>query len=134
VLGLQPNEAVVVRNPGGRVTEGFINELMVLATVAIVEKLSPGFELIVMQHTDCGLAHLSPDEHGGVLAAMFGVDPQDVTHRHLADPDRAVLGDIDRLRDVPVIPRTLVVSGLVYDIDNGETRVVRAPTPLAEFG
>ena len=55
VLGLELGEAVVLRNPGGRVTPAFISELAVLATVAQMEGLETGFELILMHHTDCGL-------------------------------------------------------------------------------
>ena len=42
VLGLQLGEAVVLRNPGGRVTPAFISELAVLATVAQIEGLETG--------------------------------------------------------------------------------------------
>ena len=65
VLGLELGEAVVLRNPGGRVTPAFISELAVLATVAQIEGLETGFELILMHHTDCGLARLDGPEQRG---------------------------------------------------------------------
>src|SRR5262249_31626833 len=51
VLGLDLGEAVVLRNPGGRVNPAFIQSLGVLRGVANVEGLEPAFELIVMHHT-----------------------------------------------------------------------------------
>lgn len=62
VLGLELGEAVVLRNPGGRVTPAFISELAVLATVAQLEGLETGFELIIVHHTDCGLTRLDGPE------------------------------------------------------------------------
>jgi carbonic anhydrase len=130
VLGIAPHEAVVIRNPGGRVTDSFLRELLVLATVAAVEGLDPGFELIVMHHTDCGLSHLSAETHAGVLAPMFGIDATEIADRHLADPFLAVAADIELLRENPFVPGTLVASGLVYDIDSGRITSVVAPNPL----
>lgn len=69
VLGLQLGEAVVLRNPGGRVTPAFISELAVLATVAQIEGLEAGFELILMHHTDCGLARLDGPEQRAQIRA-----------------------------------------------------------------
>jgi carbonic anhydrase len=130
VLAIAPNEAVVVRNPGGRVTESFINNLAVLATVASIEGLDPGFELIVMHHTDCGLSRLGEEHHAALLASMFG-DRGTALHT-VADPDTTVAEDIDILRRNPFIPGTLVVSGLVYDVDSGQARTVVDPAPLSE--
>jgi len=132
VLGLNPNEAVVVRNPGGRVTPDFLRHLAVLATVAATESFSTGYELILMQHTDCGLAHLSPEAHADVLAPFLGVDPADVASKHLADPREAVRSDIAALRDNRFVPRTLVVTGLVYDVDTGRVETIVSPAALGE--
>ena len=129
VFALAPNEAVVVRNPGGRVTESFIQSLAVLATVAAIEGLAPGFELIVMHHTDCGLARLGGAPYANLLTAMFGnvgTAPHTVT-----DPETTVSEDIDVLRGNPFVPGTLVVSGLVYDTDTGRARFVVLPAPLS---
>ena len=130
VLGLAANDAVVIRNAGGRVTDGFLKILMVLATVALVEGLDPGFELILMQHTDCGLSHLSTADHGGVLAPMFGVEPARLAALHLDDPVSAIVHDVDLLRSNPLMPRTLVVGGLVYDVETGRVATIVEPEPL----
>ena len=129
VLGLMPNEAIVIRNPGGRVTPDFLRSLAVLAVVAMTENLSAAYELILMQHTDCGLSHLSPETNADVLASFFGVTSDEVANKQLGDPREAVRRDVSLLRSNPLVPRTLVVSGLVYDVDTGrvETIVPRAP-------
>ena len=131
VLGLQPNEAIVLRNPGGRLTQGVLNELAVLATIGALEGVTVAFELILMQHTDCGISHLSAIDHADLLAAMFGTDPTDIAAKHTDDPTRAVATDVELLRSNPLMPRDLVVSGLVYDVDSGNVETIIAATPLA---
>lgn len=133
VLGLSPHEVVVIRNPGGRVTAAFQQNLLVLATVAAIEGMDPGFELIVMHHTDCGLSHLSAETHASILAPMFGIDPHEIADRHIADPHLAVSTDLGVLGANPFIPRTLIVSGLVYDIDSGRVTSVVDPRPLGDI-
>jgi carbonic anhydrase len=128
VFGLMPNEAIVIRNPGGRVTPDFLRSLAVLATVAMTENLSAS-ELIVMQHTDCGLSHLSPETNADVLASFFGVTPDEVANQQLDDPREAVRSDVSLLRSNPLIPGTLVISGLVYDVDTGRVETIVPPVP-----
>ena len=103
------------------------SNLAVLATVAQTERFAPGYELIIMQHTDCGLSHLSPETHADVLASFLGVTPAEVAAKHLGDPREAVRSDIAHLRDNPLVPDTLVTSGLVYDVDTGHVDTIVAP-------
>jgi carbonic anhydrase len=127
VLGLMPNEAIVIRNPGGRVTPDFLRSLAVLVAVAMTENLSAGYELILMQHTDCGLSHLSPETNADLLASFFGVTPDEVANKQLGDPREAVRSDVSLLRSNPLVPRTLVVSGLVYDVNTGRVETIVPP-------
>src|ERR1700678_4541885 len=59
VLGTKPGEAVVMRNIGGRVTPGVLEQLGMLGRIGQVAGEIPGgggeFHLIVLQHTDCGI-------------------------------------------------------------------------------
>jgi carbonic anhydrase len=122
VLGLEPGEAVVLRNPGGRVTNDVLRSLLVLSTVAAVDNLGSGFEIVVVHHTDCGLRRLAGPEHASLIASYAGVTTEEVTDLALADPLTAVRRDVDRLRSV-VSPDT-TVTGLVYDLESGTVRPV----------
>jgi carbonic anhydrase len=130
VLGLELGEAVIVRNAGGRVTPAFIQSLAVLAVVAAVEGLAPGFELIVMQHTDCGLSRLDRADYTTMVAQYFGIEEAQVGAKHLSDPHEAVRTDLHALCAHPLIPPTLIASGVVYDIASGRAELVAAPAPL----
>ena len=78
-------------------------------------------------HTDCGTSRLSGREHAGLLAAHFGVDPTLVDDRAVRDPRAAVAFDVELLRTHPFIPDSLVISGVVYDIDAGRVDLVVPP-------
>ncbi|MGA8744287.1 MAG: carbonic anhydrase [Solirubrobacterales bacterium] len=132
VLGVDLGEAVVLRNPGGRVTPSFIQNLAILAVVAAVEGLDPGFELIVMHHTDCGMSRLDGGEHAGLLAHYFGVEEEEIPVKHVSDPYKSVQADLEVLRSNPLIPPTLIASGIVYNIESGQAKMVCPPAPLGD--
>ena len=62
VLGIKPGEAVVMRNIGGRITPGLLEQLGLLGRIGEVAGEIPGgggeFHIIVLQHTDCGITRL----------------------------------------------------------------------------
>src|SRR4029077_8455377 len=62
VLGVKPGEAVVMRNIGGRITPGLLEQLGLLGRIGEVAGETPGgggeFHLVVLQHTDCGITRL----------------------------------------------------------------------------
>jgi carbonic anhydrase len=118
VLGLEPGEAVVLRNPGGRVTNDVLRSLLVLSTVASIDGLGSGFEIIVVHHTDCGLSRLSTPDHAPLIAGYVGVSTEEVADLALADPLAAVRHDVNRLRAVVQSPDT-TITGLVYDLESG---------------
>ena len=65
VLGIKPGEAVVMRNIGGRITPGLLEQLGLLGRIGQVAGEIPGgggeFHIIVLQHTDCGMTRLADD-------------------------------------------------------------------------
>jgi carbonic anhydrase len=114
------------------VTPALVQNLAVLATVAAIEGLETGFELVVMHHTDCGLARLGGPEHTGLLANYLGISEDEVPHRHVTDPMASVRTDIELLRSNPFLPRTLVASGIVYEVETGRAEIVCPPAALGE--
>lgn len=67
------------------------------------------------------------------MAHYLGVDQNDVVIRYLSDPVASVQTDLQLLRANPLIPRTLIASGVVYDIATGRVSVICPPAPLAEI-
>ncbi|GAA2153350.1 carbonic anhydrase [Kitasatospora kazusensis] len=119
VLGLRLDEAVVIRNEGGRVTPDVLRTLTTLATVALVENLDLDIEIVVMHHTDCGTSRLARPEHAALAAQIFGVGEDELDAKHLTDPVAAVRADLRTLRSTPLIPADMRLAGLVYDVETG---------------
>jgi carbonic anhydrase len=126
IFGIKPGEAVVMRNIGGRITPGLLEELSLLGRVGEVAGAIPGgggeFHIIVLQHTDCGMTRLAGDP--ARLAHYFQINEDEVKTKTVLDPRTAVAGDVAVLRAVPGLPSQWLISGLVYDVATGLVEVV----------
>ena len=136
ILGLEPGEAVVLRNVGGRVTPGTVQLLRMLLQVPTGASTPTGenanasspFHLIVLQHTDCGITRMASNM--ALMSDYFGVPPAELPAKAILDPRAAVVADVAALRAIPGLPSTLLVSGLVYDTETGLVEIVVPPAPL----
>lgn len=130
IFGLQPGEAVVIRNIGGRVTPGLLEQLGLLGRIGQVAGEVPGgggeFHLVVLQHTDCGITRLANDR--AMLGRYFQVPDTEVKTRAVTDPRAAVAADVATLRDISALPDEWLLSGLVYDVATGRVETVVPPT------
>lgn len=129
VLGLELGDAVVIRNNGGRVTPEVVQEIAALAF--LVAKMNGGergpFELVIMQHTQCGAERFADPNLQQALKEHVGVD---VSHVAITDHEESLREDVERLRSAPEVPGYIVVSGLIYDVQDGRVREVIGPTEL----
>lgn len=107
VLGLHLGEAHVIRNAGGRVTDDVLRSLALSSHVLGVENV------VVMQHTKCGLAGVSDDELRQLTGADLGFFPID-------DHAAALREDIDLLTSTSYLSPLQVIAGFVYDVESGE--------------
>jgi carbonic anhydrase len=132
VLGLKPGDAVVIRNIGGRVTPGLLEQLALLGRIGELAGENPGgggeFHIIVMQHTDCGMGRLAGDP--ALLTRYFQIPEAELKAKTVRDPRAAVAGDVAALRAIPALPGGWLVSGLVYDVATGLVEVVVPPAPI----
>ena len=132
VLGIKPGEAVVLRNIGGRVTPGLLEQLGLLARIGQVAGEVPGgggeFHIIVLQHTDCGTSRLAGDS--AMLAHYFQIQEGQLKTKAVTDPRAAVAVDVAALRAIPALPAAWLVSGLVYDVATGLVEVVVPPAAI----
>lgn len=132
VLGIKPGEAVVLRNIGGRVTPGLLEQLGLLGRIGEVAGEIPGgggeFHLVVLQHTDCGITRLPGDP--AKLAHYFQIQEGEVKAKAVTDPRAAVAVDVAALRAIPALPSAWLISGLVYDVATGLVEIVVPPAPI----
>jgi len=132
VLGIKPGEAVVIRNIGGRITPGLLEQLGLLGRIGEVAGEIPGgggeFHLIVLHHTDCGMTRLAGDS--AKLAHYFQIPEADVKTKAVTDPRAAVALDVASLRAIPALPDAWLISGLVYDVATGLVEIAVPASPI----
>jgi carbonic anhydrase len=133
VLGLELGDAAVVRAAAGRISPIVLQQLLFLqATGAAAGGSDATFELVLMQHTDCGIRHFTGPESRDGLAAFLGCAVDELDSKSVTDPYGAIRVDIDVLAANPLIPDTLSVTGLVYDVHSGRAELVERRSPLRE--
>jgi carbonic anhydrase len=132
VFGIKPGEAVVIRNIGGRITPGLLEQLGLLGRIGEVAREIPGgggeFHIIVLQHTDCGITRLAGDR--AMLMHYFQIQEGELNKKAVTDPRAAVAVDVASLRAIPALPGEWLVSGLVYDVATGLVEIVVPPAPI----
>ena len=117
-LGLALGDAHILRNAGGRVTDDMIRSLV------ISQQQMGTREIVVLHHTDCGAQTFQNEEFQEHLKAELGVDVSDQDFLPFQDVEESVREDMQLLRESPLIPDDVVISGAVYDVGTGSMREV----------
>ena len=130
ILGLADGDALVIRNIGGRWTPGALQTIATLRAIGEAEGETGVENLIVLQHTDCGITRLGGRPE--LVVRTFGIDAADLPAKAVGDPRAAVAVDLAEIKANPDVPAQLIVSGLVYDVSTGLVETVVAPGMLRE--
>ena len=117
-LGLALGDAHILRNAGGRVTEDMLRSLV------ISQQQLGTREIVVLHHTDCGAQTFQNKDFQEHLKRELGVDVSDQDFLPFQDIDESVREDMRLLKDSPLIPDDVVISGAVYDVDTGRMIVI----------
>jgi carbonic anhydrase len=131
-LGIELGDAVVIRNNGGRITRAVVEELAAISFMVAKmdgDQLKP-FEVIIVQHTQCGAEKFADVNFQSLLKEHVGIDVSDIAiHNH----QDSIIEDIQSLKDAPELPDYIVASGYIYDVTNGQMQEVVAPTSLSSL-
>jgi carbonic anhydrase len=115
VLGLAEGDAHVIRNAGGIVTHDAIRSL------AISQHLLGTEEIILIQHTDCGMQKFTDEELAERLEDHAGEPPPFDIHA-FDDLEQNLRDSVRALRESPFLLKTDAVRGYVYDVETGQLR------------
>jgi carbonic anhydrase len=140
--GLAEGDAHVIRNAGGRASDDAIRSLV------ISYKLLGNREFFVIHHTDRGMEFFTNDVIRGLLdnsletAALTAEGFKDVGKgsgsraaqyiEFLTIPDQkqAVIDDVERIRNHPLVPASIPVYGYVYDVKTGKLIEIEEATKI----
>ena len=129
--GLAEGDAHVIRNAGGRASDDAIRSLV------ISYKLLGTREWFVIHHTDCGMETFTDEIMRGLLASSLetatidkrgwrdtGKGPGSSEGRYIdwltiADNARSVVEDVARIRNHPLVNKSIPIHGYIYDVKSG---------------
>lgn len=113
LLGLEVGDAVVFRNPGGRVTPPALEALVLGVHHLDVERV------LVIPHTRCAVASNSEAALRARIEQNTGEDASWQIIHTVPDQYEALADDVQKVRTHPLIPDTVKVGGFLYDVDTG---------------
>src|SRR3954470_972202 len=130
--GLSEADAHVVRNAGGRASDDAIRSLV------ISYKLLGTREWFVIHHTNCGMEFFTDEVMRGLLSNSLetaelsaqgfrdvGKGPGSaegafIDWLTIKNTKQAVVDDVTRIRQHPLVPKSIPVYGYVYDVKTGK--------------
>lgn len=124
ILGLGTGQVHVIRNAGGLVDEAAIRSL------AISQRKLGTREILILQHTGCGLHGLDDDAFADEIAGETGRRPS-WSAGGFADLESSVRLQIRRARAALEIPHRETVRGAIVDLDGGGVHEVVEDAPPA---
>ena len=118
-LGLATGDAHILRNAGGIVTDDVIRSLVISQHLLGTE------EIMIINHTDCGLMERSEEELRRLVVGRTGADAvAPARFFGFKDVDDNVRQQMQKLRSHPWIARETPVRGFVYEVKTGRLREV----------
>lgn len=130
-LGIGIGDAIVLRNPGGRVTDATITDIALISFMGeFMGAEGAAMEVAVVHHTQCGMGLLANPEFRSGFAGRTGIADDELASWAVTDPTATVRHDVERLLTSPLATSRLVVSGHVLDLTTGlVTTVLPAAAP-----
>jgi carbonic anhydrase len=136
--GLSEGDAHVIRNAGGRASDDAIRSLV------ISYKLLGTHEFFVIHHTECGMEFFTNDVMRDLLNSSLetaeltpngfrdvGKGPGSRAGEYIEwltikNQKQSVLDDLARIRNHPLVPKSIPVHGYIYDVRSGKLLEVEA--------
>ncbi|AQL43134.1 carbonic anhydrase [Halorientalis sp. IM1011] len=132
-LGLSLGDAQIFRNAGGKVTDD------VIRSAALTTNFFDTEEIIVINHTDCGMMSAGDEAVVSGLQAKAGalggvdLDPAlpeltiggagiEEWVKMTDDIDEACATQVEYLENSELIPDDVTITGYVYEVESGELR------------
>ena len=142
--GLSEGDAHVIRNAGGRASDDAIRSLV------ISYKLLGTKEFFVVHHTDCGMVLFNNQIMGDLLSKSLEQAVVDEKGWHdvgqgpgspegakidwltFTDHRQAVIDDVRKIRNHPLIPKSIPVYGYLYDVKTGKLEEIKEATEIGK--
>jgi carbonic anhydrase len=119
-LGLKTGDAHIIRNAGGIVTDDALRSLVVSHYLLGTE------EIMVINHTDCGLMQTTEHDLRTTIQNRAGTAAVAPAFFYaFQNIEENVRHQLQKLHSHPWIPKTVAVRGFVYDVASGRLREIK---------
>jgi carbonic anhydrase len=118
VLGLKVGEAHVIRNAGGLVTDDVLRSLIISHELLGTERI------IIINHTECGMATFKDEDLQKRISEKYKSDASDIKFHSFGDIEENVKNQIKKIRSSPFLSDIISVLGFIYDVRSGKIREV----------
>ena len=121
LLGLKTGDAHIIRNAGGLITEGALRSLIISHHLLGTE------EVMIINHTDCGMLTFTDEELRKQLREKTGTMTVAPASFHpFSDLEENVRQQVLKVKSHPWIPNDIPVRGFIYDVKTGRLSEVSA--------
>ena len=114
LTGLQEGDTHVIRNAGGIATEDALRSFI------ISNELLGTKEFLVINHTDCGMLTFKDKDLQDTLTKKYTANASKINFHAFGDLEENVRTQVERIRTNPFIPKSIPITGFVYDVKNGK--------------
>ena len=136
--GLSEGDAHIIRNAGGRASDDALRSL------TISYKLLGTKEFFVIHHSDCGMLFFTDEVMRSLLASSLetaeltaqgfrdigkgpgSTEGEFIDWLTMKDNAAGLVADVKRIRNHPLIPRSIPIYGYIYDVKTGKLEEVSA--------
>lgn len=118
ILGLKTGDAHIIRNAGGIVTDDALRSLI------ISQRLLGTREILVINHTDCGMLTFKDEDLRQRLKQETGADAGHLHFHAFPNLEENVRAQVKKIKDSPFILKDVPVYGLIYQVENGKLQEV----------
>ncbi len=118
-LGLKPQDAHFIRNAGGIVTDDVLRSLL------ISHYFLGTNQVMVINHTDCGLMKASEDEmHRHIERQTSVASSSPIRFHAFSDVEKNVREQMEKLNAHNWVREALTIRGFVFDVKSGRLKEV----------
>ena len=114
VLGMSIGDMKVIRNGGGQLNYAVESDIVVANNVLDCDRI------LIMQHTQCGMAAATLESVRDTVQANTGVDASEFTPSVIENQMAKLTLDVETLRNNPMLKSNAVVQGAMYHVETGK--------------
>jgi carbonic anhydrase len=119
MLGLKTGDAHIIRNAGGIVNEDVVRSLI------ISQQLLGTREVMIINHTDCGMLTFKDDDLRGRMLKTTGKLPVvPAQFNAFSNLEQNVREQVYKLKTHPWILQDVAIRGFIYDVKTGRLNEV----------